>query len=141
MRMWPKQTFRWLFLIGLLWLQLALGRWLLHQSQVLQEDIDPWAIVAMMVLLGVFAGTWLVFCQRLLFAAQPDRPLTIVSYQSQPTKTAWIEPLAVGMSLPTMPLFLRGASYVNLPLEPSYQETWSVLPIELKRIIENSASA
>ncbi len=69
--MWPKHLFRWFVLIALLWSQLALGRWLLHQSQILHDDIDPWAITVVNLLIGVLAGTWLVFCQRLMFAAQP----------------------------------------------------------------------
>lgn len=73
------------------------------------------------------------------FELPAGRRLTIASYQSQPIKTAWVEPLAVGMPLPTMPLFLQGESYVNLPLEPSYMETWNLLPIELQRIIEPAA--
>jgi hypothetical protein len=68
-----------------------------------------------------------------------DRQLTMAAYQAAPTKTAYVEPIAVGSSLPTMPLFLVGDYYVDLPLDNSYRETWNVLPIELKRIIETSA--
>lgn len=68
-----------------------------------------------------------------------DRPLTIASYQAAPTKTAWVEPIAVGSPLPTMPLFLQGTYYVNVPLETSYQKTWNAMPIELKRMIERSS--
>ncbi len=74
------------------------------------------------------------------FELSPDKPLTLVSYQAAPIKTAWIEPIAVGVPLPTMPLFLRGEYYVNLPLEASYQATWNVLPNELKRIIAPATS-
>jgi hypothetical protein len=70
------------------------------------------------------------------FELPPDRPLTFAAYQSEPIKTAWIEPLAVGATLPTMPLFLRGEFYVDLPLEPSYMETWTVLPRELRQLVE-----
>jgi hypothetical protein len=72
------------------------------------------------------------------FRLTADRPLTIASYQASPTKTAWVEPIAVGAPLPTMPLFLQGAYYVNVPLEDSYQDTWNVMPIELKRMIDRS---
>ena len=40
------------------------------------------------------------------FLLPPDRPLTCASYQASPTKTAWIEPISVGMELPVMPLVL-----------------------------------
>jgi hypothetical protein len=74
------------------------------------------------------------------FQLPTDRPLTIASYQTSPIKTAWVEPLAAGQLLPTMPLFLRDQYYVNLPLEDSYQQTWDVLPKELKRMIEHPPS-
>jgi hypothetical protein len=69
------------------------------------------------------------------FELPTDRPLTIVSYQASPSKTAWMEPIGVGSPLPIMPLFLRNAFFINVPLETSYQQTWDVLPIELKRTI------
>jgi hypothetical protein len=75
------------------------------------------------------------------FQLPPDRPLTIAAYQAEPTKTAWVEPIAVGSPLPTMPLFLKGEFYIDLPLEPSYMETWNVLPRELKRLVETPDQA
>lgn len=88
---------------------------------------------------GLHALIWREICDE-PFTPPTDRPLTIASYQARPTKTAWVEPLAVGMPLSTMPLFLRDACYVNLPLETSYQETWNVLPVELKRLIERPSA-
>jgi hypothetical protein len=70
------------------------------------------------------------------FELPADRPLTIVSYQAEPIKTAYVEPIAVGWPLPAMPLFLQGEYYVDLPLEQTYQETWDVLPKELRRLVE-----
>jgi hypothetical protein len=52
----------------------------------------------------------------------------------------WVEPIAVGSPLPIMPLFLRNAFFINVPLETSYQQTWDVLPIELKRTIATPSS-
>jgi hypothetical protein len=70
------------------------------------------------------------------FELPADRPLTIVAYQAEPIKTAYVEPIAVGRPLPTMPLFLQGEYYVDLPLEQTYQDTWDVLPKELRRLVE-----
>ena len=84
---------------------------------------------------GVHGLLWSEICDD-SFELPADRPLTVASYQSEPTVTAWIEPCAVGMDLPTMPLFLRGEYCVNLPLETSYWETWNLLPKELKRVVE-----
>jgi hypothetical protein len=70
------------------------------------------------------------------FELPADQPLTIAAYQAEPIKTAYVEPIAVGQPLPTMPLFLQGEYYVDLPLEQTYQQTWDVLPKELRRLVE-----
>ena len=50
--------------------------------------------------------------------------------------TAYVEPIAIGSALPTMPLFLNGEFYVNVPLEKTYSDTWNVLPKELRQLVE-----
>jgi len=70
------------------------------------------------------------------FELPADRPLTFVAYQAEPIKTAYVEPIAVGSPLPDMPLFLLRDRYVNVPLESTYQDTWKVLPTELKRLVQ-----
>jgi hypothetical protein len=62
--------------------------------------------------------------------------LTIVAYQAGPIKTAYVEPIAVGSPLPTMPLFLKGDLYVDLSLEKTYADTWNALPKELRKLVE-----
>ncbi|MEO8496597.1 MAG: DUF4058 family protein [Planctomycetota bacterium] len=84
---------------------------------------------------GIHALIWSEITDH-SFALPADRPLTIVSYQTEPTKTAYVEPISVGTALPTMPLFLEGEFYVDLPLEPTYQETWNALPAPLKQLVE-----
>jgi len=69
------------------------------------------------------------------FELPANRELTMVSYQSAPIKTAFVEPISVGMPLPDMPLFLKDACYVNVPLEQTYSDTWDVLPNELKKLV------
>jgi hypothetical protein len=70
------------------------------------------------------------------YSPPPGKPLTIAAYQAAPTKTAFIEPLAVGDALPVMPLFLYDDYYVSLPLEETYQATWNVLPAVLQGLVE-----
>lgn len=70
------------------------------------------------------------------FALPADKPLTMVSYQVEPMRTAYVEPIAVGDRLPDMPLFLAGDFYVSVPLEETYQATWNVLPMELRKLVE-----
>ena len=64
-----------------------------------------------------------------------DRPLTLAAYQAAPIKTAYVEPFAVGQSLPEMPLFLHNDFYINVPLEATYMDTWSVLPQPLRDLV------
>ena len=68
--------------------------------------------------------------------APPDRPLTLVSYQADPTPRAYIEPLARGADLPDMPLFLDSDWYVNVPLEETYMLAWDGFPAPWKAELE-----
>jgi hypothetical protein len=47
----------------------------------------------------------------------------------RPLLDAWFYPMAVGQPLPTLPLWLAPDLRVELPLEPSYQETCRLLRI------------
>lgn len=70
------------------------------------------------------------------FAARPDdKPLTAVSYDAGEQLTAYVEPLAVGDMLPDLPLFLEPGIYVDLPLEATYQRSWSVLPEIIRELV------
>ncbi len=89
---------------------------------------------------GVHALLWSEFSDE-VFELPADRPLTLAAYQAQPIRTAYIEPFAVGMPLPTMPLFLVDDFYVDVPLEETYQATWNALPEPLRRSIESAQSA
>ncbi len=68
------------------------------------------------------------------FELPPGKPLTIAAYQCAPTKTAYVEPAAVGDRLPEMPLYLHEEWHVPAPLEESYQTAWSVMPPQIKRL-------
>jgi hypothetical protein len=69
------------------------------------------------------------------FELPPDKPLTLVAYAAAPIKTAYIEPVAVGDTLPDMPLFLTPDFHVMTPLETTYQTTWSVCPQPMKDLL------
>lgn len=74
------------------------------------------------------------------YKAPPEKPLTLVAYVSDRIKTAYIEPIAVGDTLPDMPLFLEPANYVNVPLEATYQAAWHGVPQRWKRVLEAAGS-
>jgi len=79
---------------------------------------------------GIHGAIWeYLFGQRP--AAPANRPLTLAAYRASPP-TAYVEPLAVGEVLPDMPLFLDAESYVSVPLEDSYLQTWAGLPAPWK---------
>jgi hypothetical protein len=66
----------------------------------------------------------------------PDKPLTLVSYESGSSAAVYLDIVAVGDVLPDMPLFLAPESYVMAPLEATYQETWRLFPAPHKRLLE-----
>ncbi|MCH8924242.1 MAG: hypothetical protein IIA67_13975, partial [Planctomycetes bacterium] len=50
----------------------------------------------------------------------------------------YLEHLAVGASLPEMPLFLRPDRYVNAPLEATYQAAYRGMPAFWREVLEKS---
>jgi hypothetical protein len=69
------------------------------------------------------------------FELPPDKPLTVASYNAGPEeRVGYVEPVAVGDELPSLPIFLTPETYVPAPLEASYRATWRLFP--LKRLLE-----
>lgn len=72
------------------------------------------------------------------YEVPPDKPLTLAAYEAGEIPTTYVEPIAVGMPLPDMPLFLDPGHYVNVPLESTYMEAWDGVPTRWKRVIEGA---
>jgi hypothetical protein len=77
-------------------------------------------------------------------AAQPftlpaDKPLTVAAYRAAPTKTAYVEPIAVGDPLPALPIFLTEDEYIPAPLEETYAASWAAFPGDFKELLEPAA--
>ncbi len=70
------------------------------------------------------------------FELPADQQQTLVAYAAGTPKIAYIQPTGVGEALPDMPVFLSAERYVNVPLENSYQATWSTCPAPMKRLLE-----
>jgi hypothetical protein len=66
------------------------------------------------------------------FELPPDKPLTLAAYVAGTPRTAYVEPVAVGDSLPDMPVFLDAETYVPVPLDLTYRETWDRCPREFR---------
>jgi hypothetical protein len=62
------------------------------------------------------------------YLALDDKRLTIASYVGDSELRAYVDPVAVGETLPEMPLFLEPESYISLPLEATYAAAFEGIP-------------
>jgi hypothetical protein len=69
------------------------------------------------------------------FHLPPDKPLTLVAYECGISTRAYIEPIAVGDSLPDMPLYFEPDSYVPIPLEQTYLTSFAAMPLRWRRVL------
>jgi hypothetical protein len=73
------------------------------------------------------------------FELPSDKLLTVAAYRAIPTKIAYVEPVAVGDALPSLPIFLTDeGDYVPAPLEETYQASWAVFPADFKELLESA---
>jgi hypothetical protein len=83
---------------------------------------------------GMHAAIWRM-ATRKPFILPPDKRLTLASYLSDEDVTAFVNTVAVGDSLPEMPLFLDTETYVNVPLEATYLTAWQTFPAEWREVL------
>jgi len=88
---------------------------------------------------GIHAALWSEFDSR-PYRLPADRPLTLAAYSAGSVPRAYVEPVSVGSPLPDMPLFLDEESYVNVPLEATYNEAWSGVPAKWMEVLERNPS-
>ncbi|MCC6418410.1 MAG: DUF4058 family protein [Gemmataceae bacterium] len=70
------------------------------------------------------------------FELPPDKPLTLAAYRAGIPKVAYVEPVGVGDQLPDMPAYLDPDHYVLVPLEPTYQASWTSCPEDMREAVE-----
>lgn len=87
---------------------------------------------------GIHGAIWAMVDDE-PFLVPPERPLTMVAYQSSLMTEAFIETVAVGESLPEMPLFLQPDEHIMIPLEATYRAAWDTVPARWRRVIEPPA--
>jgi hypothetical protein len=87
---------------------------------------------------GLHKAIWDNFVEE-PFELPSDKPLTIAASMAGEIKRAYVEPIAVGDVLPSLPIFLDEYTYVPAPLEESYMAAWAVCPEPVRRKIESSA--
>jgi hypothetical protein len=64
-------------------------------------------------------------------------PQTLAAYVAGPSVEVYLEHAAVGSALPPMPLFLRPDRYVNVPLEPTYEDAYRGAPAFWRGVLES----
>jgi hypothetical protein len=67
------------------------------------------------------------------FVIPADKQLTFASYVAGEPITAYVDPAAVEDDLPDMPLFLDSKTYIRVPLNSTYEDTWRQCPEEFKQ--------
>lgn len=70
------------------------------------------------------------------YKAPQGKPLTAAAYAADEIPRAYVQPLAVGETLPPMPLFLTPVVYVNVPLEETYQAAYRSVPLRWRKVLE-----
>jgi hypothetical protein len=88
---------------------------------------------------GIHKAIWDPFVEEDL-ELPADQPLTLAAYDAGPPPVAYVEFVAVGDTLPDMPVFLKPEFYVAAPLEDTYAATWSHFPSPMKKLLEAPAA-
>lgn len=70
------------------------------------------------------------------YEAPADKPLTLAAYEAGLATATYVEPVAVGDSLPDMPLFLGPRRCVTVPLEATYEAAWRRVPRRWRDVVE-----
>jgi hypothetical protein len=70
----------------------------------------------------------------------PHKDRILASYEAGAVRSAFVEPVGVGDSMPDMPLFLAPGRHIKVPLEATYQTAWDASPAELRRAVESGLS-
>jgi len=84
---------------------------------------------------GIHGAIWEALTDE-EYTAPPGKGLTLAAYEAEMGVRAFVEALAVGDSLPEMPLFLKAGGHVPVALESTYQSAWEAVPQRWRSVIE-----
>jgi hypothetical protein len=84
---------------------------------------------------GIHAALWEEIADE-VFNPPADKPLTLAGYESGVTIKAYIEPVAIGDTLPDMPLFLEPGGHILVPLEETYRKAFEAVPRRWGQVLE-----
>ena len=82
---------------------------------------------------GIHAAIWEEITGK--ESPAPDKPLTLVAYESALTIRAYVRYVAVGDALPDMPVFLEPEACVMVPLEKTYETAFTAMPRRWRRVL------
>jgi hypothetical protein len=85
---------------------------------------------------GMHGAVWDRFEPSEDNAPPDDRPFALASYTGGKPAKAYVSFVALGDTLPTVPVFLTPEQYVNLELEPGYTEAYTGMPEFWRNVIE-----
>jgi len=84
---------------------------------------------------GIHAAIWDEVAGQ-PYAPPADKPLMVAAYETALAIRAYVRHVAVGDSLPEMPLFLEPNGCVQAPLEATYQSAFAAMPLRWRRVLE-----
>jgi hypothetical protein len=85
---------------------------------------------------GLHGAVWERFDPDHPYTLPSDQPFTLAAYAADKQARVYIDHLAVGDSLPEMPLFLTHDAFVRLPLEGTYAEAYKGMPGFWREVLE-----
>lgn len=76
------------------------------------------------------------------FDMPADEPLLLASYRTGDDSVgrspiAYLEPFCIGAAMPDMPAWIDSYSFVDVPLERTYQAAWDVCPADFRYLVEH----
>jgi len=85
---------------------------------------------------GIQGAIWKALADE-KFEGPPGKRLTLGAYEADTPVCAYVDPVAVGDTLPEMPLFLKPGAYVSVALESTYMAAWEAVPARWRSAIES----
>jgi hypothetical protein len=86
---------------------------------------------------GIHGAIWAEIAGQ-AYEPPPGKPLSAASYAVRELPEAYVEPLAVGATLPEMPLFLDPEFCVNVALERDYAAAFRGVPDYWRGVVEGT---
>ncbi len=84
---------------------------------------------------GIHGAIWDYFTGR-PYPMPPSRPITLAAYECDLSVRAYVQQIAVGGSLPAMPLFLQPRAHVLVPLDETYRAAFDAVPRIWRGVLE-----